>query len=286
MADLETVMDFAERCGAAVIEDAAQALGARWRGKSVGSIGDAGFYSLAVGKGLTLYEGGVLTAHDPSLRAAMTEVSKAIAPYRRKWEIRRLLELAAYAALYRPATLGFVYGMPLRRALKRGNAIEAVGDDFSADIPLHEVGTWRKAIGANALTRLPSFLDALTAQAVRRKQRLAAISGVTLMEDNRNGIGVWPFFMVLMPDVQTRDAALSFLWPAGLGVSRLFVHALPDYPYLASTIGTVNVPHARDFAARMLTVSNSSWMREEEFSLICETLERCAVSARQQRKQF
>ena len=49
-------VDQSQSCGAMVIEDAAQALGASFGGRSVGLHGDIGFFSLAVGKGLTTYE--------------------------------------------------------------------------------------------------------------------------------------------------------------------------------------------------------------------------------------
>ncbi len=283
VADLAIVAKCARDVGALVIEDAAQSLGATWREQSIGSIGDIGFYSLAVGKGLTLYEGGILVARDPSLRERMRDTSKDVSPYRLMWEMRRLLELIGYAALYRPTALRLAYGLPLRRALAKGKLIEAVGDDFSSDIPLHKLGAWRKAVGANALERLPAFLTAQSTQAVRRKQTLAAIPGISVMDDSGNGHGTWPYFMVLMPTTQARDDALSLLWPAALGASRLFIHALPDYPYLASLTGAPHVPRARDFAARMLTVSNSLWLRDQEFSQVCLALTRCAGSARQQR---
>jgi len=276
VADVDSVKKIALRIGASVIEDAAQSLGATWQGQPVGTLGDAGFYSLAVGKGLTLYEGGVLVARDTDLRQRLRETREQIAPYRLTWEIRRLLQLAGYATLYRPLGLRLAYGVPLRRALRKGKLIEAVGDDFSADIPMHRVGAWRRAIGANALARLPSFLATLFEQAAARKKRLAAIPGVTVMDDPEGARGTWPYLMALMPTVQARDAALARLWPAGLGVSRLFIHALPDYPYLAAHLGKVDVPNARDFAARMLTISNSPWLREADFLRICSVLAECA----------
>jgi perosamine synthetase len=271
-ADLARVIEIARRKGAWVIEDAAQSLGAVWREQAVGTSGDVGFFSLAVGKGLTLYEGGVLVARDAGLRQALYETSLQIAPYRLAWEIRRLLELVAYGALYRPAALRFAYGIPLRRALRKGKLIEAVGDDFSAGIPLHRVGTFRRAIGANASTRLPSFLDVLAEQAKERKSALARILGLSVIDDAEGGRGTWPFLMVLMPTARACERALAQLWTAGLGVSRLFLYALPDYPYLTTQLGTSDVPNARDFAARMLTISNSPWLQEGDFQRICSVL--------------
>jgi perosamine synthetase len=272
VADLASVTGIARQKGAWVIEDAAQSLGATWQGQPVGTVGDVGFSSLAVGKGLTLYEGGVLVTRDAGLRQSLQETSEQTVPYRLSWEIRRLLELIAYAALYRPLALRLAYGVPLRRALGEGKLVEAVGDDFSADIPLHRVGAYRRAIGANALSRLPSFLETLSEQANVRKKKLATIPGVVVMDDPEGGHGTWPFLMALMPTARAREAALVRLWTAGLGVSRLFIHALPDYPYLAEELGPADVPNARDFAARMLTVSNSPWLKEGDFLRICSVL--------------
>ncbi len=273
VADLTPVLQIARQHGIAVIEDAAQSLGATWQGQPVGMAGTAGFYSLAVGKGLTLYEGGVLLTQDPRLRAQLQTTATQVTPPKLGWELRRSLELLGYAALYRPSLLSLAYGWPLRRALQRGNLIEAVGDDFSEDIPLHAVSSWRKQVGANALTRLPQFITTLRQQAEQRLQRLNAIPDFQVMQDSAQGQGVWPFFMVLLPSREKRDAILQQLWGSGLGVSRLYIHALPDYPYLAKHLGGVDCPNARDFAARMLTISNSHWLDERAFERICLALD-------------
>jgi dTDP-4-amino-4,6-dideoxygalactose transaminase len=272
VADLASAIDIARRKGAWVIEDAAQSLGAMYRGNRVGTVGDAAFYSLAVGKGLTLYEGGVLVARDAGLRQALRETSARMIPVRLSWEIRRLVQLATYWMLYRPAALRLAYGVSLRRALRNGKLIEAVGDDFSTEIPLHRVGSVRRNIGANTAIRLPSFLATLSEQATTRKRELARISGITVVDDPEDSQGTWPFFMVLLPTSEARDAALTRLWTAGLGVSRLFIHALPDYPYLAAQLGPSDVPNARNLAARMLTISNSPWVRDQDFLRILSVL--------------
>lgn len=273
VADLTPVLEIARKYGAYVIEDAAQSLGATWQEQPVGMAGDAGFHSLAVGKGLTTYEGGVLLARDTSLRHQLQNTAAEITSFKWGWEVRRSLELLGYAALYQPWGLPFAYGLPLRRSLKQGKLIEAVGDNFSDVIPLHRVGGWRKSVSVNALQRLPKFISALRQQAQQRLARLAAIPDIQIMMDAHGGQGTWPFFMILMPNQAMRDTALSKLWGSGQGVSRLYVHALPDYPYLFGRLGTSETPNARDFAARMLTITNSLWLNESEFDQICQQLE-------------
>ena len=278
VANLDVILQLASDDGIWVIEDAAQSLGATWEGQPVGMIGDAGFYSMAVGKGLTTYEGGVLLTRDDTLRAQLQATAADIAPFKWGWELVRSVELLGYAALYQPWGLPLAYGLPLRRALKQGHLIEAVGDDFSDDIPLHQVGLWRKAIAANALERLPDFIQNTTARAAERLPRLAAIPGIQVLTDTPSGRGTWPFFMVLMPSAAARDAALAKLWESGLGVSRLYIHALPDYPYLQGRLTNTDTPNARDFASRMLTISNSLWLDDDAFARILSEIE---ISARQ-----
>lgn len=273
VADIDSAIAIARKAGAFVIEDAAQALGARRDGRSVGFDGDVGFFSLAVGKGLTTYEGGLLVARDERVREALARTSREIVPRRNGWELQRSLQLLAYHAFYRPSLLGLAYGAPMRRALQRGDLVGAVGDDFSADIPLHTLGRWRQSVGTNALARLPAFLDACAAQARRRKLRLARIAGIEVVDDVPGADGTWPFLLVRMHGEVARDAALRKLWSAGLGVSRLFIHALPDYDYLRDAVGEQPVPNARAFAATTLTISNSLELGEQDFEAICAVLE-------------
>ncbi len=277
VADVATAKAVAANVGAFVIEDAAQALGARVDGRSVGLDGDAGFFSLAVGKGLTTFEGGLLVAREAALRDAFARVSREIVPFRFGWELKRSLQLAGYHVVYRPSLLGLAYGMPLRRALRAGDPIAAVGDGFSPDIPLHTLGHWRQSVGARAFARLPDFLAACTAQAQQRKARFASIAGVDIIDDPIGANGAWPFFLLRMRDEQTRDAALRELWGAGVGVSRLFIHALPDYAYLQAVVGEHDVPNARAFAATTLTLSNSPWLDDATFDAIASTIERIAA---------
>jgi len=111
------------------------------------------------------------------------------------------------------------------------------------------------------------------AQAARRKPMLSAIPGISVIDDIPGSSGTWPYFLVLMPTQASRDNALSHLWQAGLGVGRVFIHALSDYPYLASSFGNVATPNAQDFAARTLTITNSPWLEDRDFKQICATLE-------------
>lgn len=65
-ADMDPILDIARRHKLVVIEDAAQAVGARYRGKPAGSIGDIACFSFYPTKNLgAAGEGGMVTTSDP-----------------------------------------------------------------------------------------------------------------------------------------------------------------------------------------------------------------------------
>lgn len=70
--DMEPIMALAAQNGLKVIEDCAQAHGARYRGRSVGSIGHIGAWSFCQDKIMTTGgEGGMVTTNDPALSSFM-----------------------------------------------------------------------------------------------------------------------------------------------------------------------------------------------------------------------
>ncbi len=68
MADMDPIMEIAERHHLPVIEDAAQAIGAEYKGRRAGSIGTVGCFSFFPSKNLGGFgDGGMVTTQDPAL---------------------------------------------------------------------------------------------------------------------------------------------------------------------------------------------------------------------------
>lgn len=69
-ADLDALGEIASEAGLVLVEDAAQAHGARWHGRRIGSIGNAAAFSFYPGKNLGAYgDGGAVTTNDDEIAA-------------------------------------------------------------------------------------------------------------------------------------------------------------------------------------------------------------------------
>jgi len=93
-ANMDALKEIAEDKGIALVEDAAQAHGAEYRGQKAGSIGDMGCFSFYATKNMTAGEGGMITTNDPKLA-----------------EKARLLINHGQSQKYHHDTLGYNYRM-------------------------------------------------------------------------------------------------------------------------------------------------------------------------------
>jgi dTDP-4-amino-4,6-dideoxygalactose transaminase len=73
-ADMDAFLELGDRYGVTIVEDAACAIGARYKGRPIGSHGPLACFSLHPRKVITTGEGGMITVHDPELAARMRKL--------------------------------------------------------------------------------------------------------------------------------------------------------------------------------------------------------------------
>jgi perosamine synthetase len=85
-ADMDPLMALAEKHGFAVLEDAAEAHGATYKGRKVGRLGDAAAFSFYANKNITTGEGGMITTnHEAFAKTSRTLRDHAFSPERHFW---------------------------------------------------------------------------------------------------------------------------------------------------------------------------------------------------------
>jgi dTDP-4-amino-4,6-dideoxygalactose transaminase len=90
-ADLGPLLEIARRRGIKLVEDCAQAHGARWQGHRVGAIGDVGCFSLYPTKNLgAIGDAGIVTTNDTSIAERLRELRQY------GWRGRQISETAGF----------------------------------------------------------------------------------------------------------------------------------------------------------------------------------------------
>jgi perosamine synthetase len=73
-ADMDAFLELGERYGIAIVEDAACAIGATYKGRPIGSLGPLACFSLHPRKVITTGEGGMIAVHDREISARLRQL--------------------------------------------------------------------------------------------------------------------------------------------------------------------------------------------------------------------
>lgn len=263
--DIAKIRDVLDRHSnpAYVVEDAAQAFGATCRGGSVGHGGDFGLFSFSAGKGLTIFEGGCVIARDPSLMASLQKLEERFV--RSDWlaEAARSAQLIGHYISYNRLGLALTYGARRRYWLRRRDPAKATDDVYGSNIPLHKVGGWRMSVGSRALRRLPAHLERARECYRYLGDELRRLPGLELHEPVDGAQPSCTYRFLTFDSEDRCKRTLDAIWPSPLGVSKPYLHAILDYPFLAGRIVDSVTPNARSLAARTIAITTSSLLTEE-----------------------
>ena len=146
-ADMDPILEIAKRHGLLVIEDACEAIGAQYKGKSAGKLGEAAAFAFYPNKQMTTGEGGmIVTDRDDwahlyrSLRNQGRDVFDAWLNHTRLGYNYRLDEMSAALGL---AQLGRVDDLLDKRAQVAGWYSERIGEISGIDMPFIATSTTR-----------------------------------------------------------------------------------------------------------------------------------------------
>ena len=197
--DLDVIGGIARARGLSVIEDAAHALGASHKGRTVGAIADLTTFSFHPAKLITTGEGGMVTTNSDDLASRLRR-------FRNHGLATDFRERSARGAPYSPMVdLGFNYRL--------------------SDLQC--------ALGTSQLSRLEPLLKRRAAIAERYTAALGGMDFVTVptvLPDCRHGWHIFPVLLEIERLSAPRDTVLAALRAEGIGAT---VHYVPAYwhPY-------------------------------------------------------
>jgi perosamine synthetase len=267
--DLPFLESFARERGIALVDDAAQALGASRAGRPVGGFGSVGILSFERGKNLTTVRGGALICHDPALAPLVQARTAGLGPRVLPRRMLEAVELGLYGLFLHPR----LYTLP--------DGLLSLGETTcDPDFPLATYSPGLAPMGSMLLERIDAlaatrgeragwYRDGLDAAGLGDRVLIPG-SGETAAEPGP----VYPRLPVLLPDRASRDRALGLLAKAGMGASRFYPAALVDFPparrYLAAD--APDTPNARALAARLLTLPTHGHVTRDDADRIVRIL--------------
>jgi dTDP-4-amino-4,6-dideoxygalactose transaminase len=216
-ADMARLLDLARSRRLKVVEDAAHGLAASFRGRPLGTLGDAGCFSFHETKNVTCGEGGAVTFAD----AAVAERAEVI----REKGTNRSAFLRGEVDKYTWVAEGSSYVL---------SDVLAAMLDAQLD-KLEEIQARRARVVARYRQELGAWAEA-------HRARLPATDGARRGNDH--------LFYVLLPDEETRDRCLSGLRARGVMASFHYV-PLHSSPY-GRHLGTAGELPVTDRVARTL----------------------------------
>jgi len=242
---LQELEAFAQRHGLFLLDDAAQALGARYRGHPVGSFGDVGLFSFDKGKNITTLQGGVLVADSGAFADALDLAMREHLAASPSATLPTLLKLPAYALLLRPSFYGVVRRLPLGLGLT----------PWETDYPIAPFSRTLAGLAMVQLERLAEINGTRVRNAARLGAALAGVPGVSAVRVLAGAEPVYPRYPVLVHAAARADL-IAALEQAGIGATASYPNALIDVPEVTRRLpgDQAPTPGAREVASRILTL--------------------------------
>lgn len=270
--DFEEIKQIAGNEEIFIIEDCAQSLGAVYKDKKVGTLGDFSFFSLCRGKGLTIYEGGVIVTKKESGSVKIDATIERIVNTDFLSETLKILELFGYWIFYRPELFWWAFRLPQVFWDWRGGHLRALTEYFTVDFPLHKISRIRKSIGHVAFARLDKELDKQRQKASSYIENLRDIPGVKLITEPPEAKATYPYLTLLFNDPIKCEKAKEAFRNSGLGVFQIYAMAITDYDYLKRIVKNTDSPNGRFIAQNHITLTTSTFLKDKDLNSVIDTV--------------
>jgi len=246
-ANVSGLEEISQYCGAFLIDDAAQCLGAALHGKACGTFGDAGFYSLGRGKNITAMGGGILITHREDLAELITqEMSRVPMPPIRD-ACAAAMSALIYGIMLRPSRYWILDRIPFL-----GLGVSRFDPNFS----IARLSPYQSRLASHIFPLLDLYNRHRRDNADQLRRAIEGIEGIEIPRPVQGADPVYLRFPILTRDQRHRSLLLRRLRQAGIAASASYPTAIDDIPgidcYLAQN--QQPCPGARSIAERIITL--------------------------------
>jgi perosamine synthetase len=204
--DMDPILDTARRFDLKVIEDCAHSLGATYKGRMVGTLGDASFFSFQAFKPLNTYGGGLAWMKDAGVARRVGEFADA-----EEWPTEKRVESILWSGKWQHTFIRpkvFTYSLfPLWWAASwtGGKPEERLWEGVRPldPLPAHYRGRFtnvQAAMGLAGLEHLPEFIERTRRHARMLDDLLGDVAGVTIPHVPSDRTHVYYQYCPYVPD--------------------------------------------------------------------------------------
>ena len=241
--DLDAFRTLARAHGVALVEDAAHAPGASFKGQPIGSIGDVTCFSFFSNKNLSTGEGGMITTQDDAI-ASRLRLNRSHGMTTLTYERHK-----GHAFSYDVISAGYNYRLT----------------ELQSALGIVQLGK---------LTRNNGIRRGLVGE---YRRLLAAIPGLTVPFDGMDQESACHIMSIVLPEGVEREMVQLAMKAAGIQTS---VHYLPVHRF-SNFAGRfpADVPHVERLASRFLTLPLHPLMTNDDVATVCDALAASVAAA-------
>ncbi len=243
--------------GAFLVDDAAQSLGATLEERPCGTFGDAGFYSLGRGKGITTIGGGILVTQREDLAERIEQkVRKLRRPSAREVCVAIGSSLI-YSSMLRPTRYWILDRLPF---------LGLGASRFEPNFPIGKLSAYQRRLATELLPLLDSYNRIRRDHAAQLRSGIEGVEGIELPRPAEGASPVYLRFPILMRDGTHRSHLLGRLREGGISASTSYPTSIGDIPGITQYLAPSQepCPGARSIATRILTLPTHAWVTSRD----------------------
>ena len=235
--DMDEIASIARRHGLRVVEDCAHALGASYRGRPAGTLGDAALFSFQVLKPLNTFGGGMAFTRDRDLGRRLARLAAA-EPWPAERDVLKRIRTGRERFFMRPAAFSLTgYPLLLAASLVRARPDvymwESVRplEPFPASYRARYANV-QAALGLAGLDRLEEWNERARANARLLSNRLAGLPGVVPPPESRDRVHIYYQYSAYVPD---REGLVRRALHRGVDLESHHMDVCSDLPLFAES---------------------------------------------------
>jgi dTDP-4-amino-4,6-dideoxygalactose transaminase len=266
-ADVERLRSLCHGKGIYIVEDVAQAFGAKHNGQPLGTLGDVALFSFGRGKDLTCGSGGVVLTNSDVLGEALRQEYQRLPQESFGGSLQNWCRLFLMKIFINPWMYWIPAGLPF---LKLGET------QFYYDFPMTRMDPVRAALLCGWPDRLPGAAKVRRQNAEWFERRIPDRVGTIITAKPQDS----PSFLKLPVFLNTSEMKARLCAKSqeqGLGISPLYPTSIELIPELRQHLSDGSAPISKQVADRLVTLPTHHMVSAHDMHRVLEALEELAA---------